>query len=123
MSAVEARSATVPEPQEKLVYLDRMLLVVCQCSLSRMQASTTLASISISHGCLPLILMMVILVDRLPLRAAVASAIIDDCFMFVVGECFAIILTVRFVELKTVSSLAFLRGASGRIQFRRSASS
>jgi hypothetical protein len=108
MSVTEVGSATEPEPSRKLIGFDGVLLVV-------------LSVLLISHAGLYYVclhfnlswmfaanLMMVILVDRLPLPAAVASAIIDDCFMLVVGECFAVILIVRFVELKTLKSPALL---------------
>jgi hypothetical protein len=108
MSAIEAGSATEPEPQRKLINFDRMLLVV-------------LSVLLISHAglyyiCLHFNLswmfvanwMVAILVGKLPLPSNVASTIIDHCFMLVVGGYFAVILTIRFTELRTLKSPALL---------------
>src|SRR5436190_2089965 len=102
-------SVTEPAPRiKRLIGFDEMLLVVLSVLL--------IAHAGLYYACLHYDLpwmfvanwMMVDLVDKIALPSSVASAIIDNCFMLVVGECFAVILTIRFIKLRTFRSPALL---------------
>jgi hypothetical protein len=109
MSAAEAASGPEPLSRSKnLIGFDGILLVVLSALL--------IVHAGLYYVCLHYNLawmfvanwIMVDLVDKLALPANVTSAIIENCFMLVVGECFAVILTIRFIMLRTLKSLPSL---------------
>lgn len=113
MSATEAASVSEPVSHIKsLIGIDGILLVVLSAILI---AHAGLYYVCL-HYDLPWMLVanwaMISVVEKLALPSSVASAIIDNCFMLVIGECFAIILTVRFIELRTLRSPALLSCAA-----------
>ncbi len=109
MSVTESASGPPPQSRsKKLIGFDGALLV----ALSGLLIAHAGLYYVCLHYNLPWMLVadliMVDLVDKLALPAKVTSAIIENCFMLVVGECFAVILTIRCIKLRTLKSPALL---------------
>ena len=95
-------------PSRKLISLDRKLLVAASAIL--------LSHAGLYYVCLHYNLFLMAafnwwtasLILGLHLPENIESAIIDNLFMFVVGESFAVILTIRFIQLGTLKSIPLL---------------